>query len=122
MGFRNIANKIVKVIPYKMFISLYPTLQKTKFRDAADSMFYEKMFRSSLIIKDKEKFIINLRTKQQFMLIKQGIWNYKIANFCFVKDILSIIIWCVESGYIPVVDIFPPKDGYYSDNTYSLWD
>lgn len=42
MGLGNIANKIMKIIPYKAFVSLYSTLQKTKFRDAADSMFYEK--------------------------------------------------------------------------------
>lgn len=121
MGRGNIFCKIVNILPYKMFISLYPKLQKSKFGDAADSIFYSKMLRSSSLIKDKE-ILVSLRTKQQPMLIKRGIWNYKIANFCFVKDMLSIIIWCVESGYTPVVDIFPPKDGYYSDNTYSLWD
>ena len=121
MGFGKLLEVPMKLLPYNSFISLYPRIQMSKFADAADAVFYHKMLRSSLLIKDKETYLMRLRLNQKFMLIKRGLWGYKIANFCFVKDMLANIIWCVEQGYIPIIDIYPPKEGYYTVNTQPMW-
>ena len=55
------------------------------------------------------------------MVIKKGVWNYKVANFCFVKDMLSVILWCIDCGYIPLVDIYPSNSSYYNEKK-RLWD
>lgn len=70
---------------------------------------------------DTKNYLKNKEYTNKLCLIKSGTWEYQLANFCFLKDMLEIFVWCVEKGYIPVVDIYPRNSDYYSDNT-RLWD
>ena len=77
----------------------------------------------SKIIKDTDNYLDKIEKKKKYCYINKGLWEYRIANFCFVKDMLSVIIWCVDCGCIPIVNVFPEREekSYYSSNE-SLWD
>lgn len=111
----------LKAIPYPLFVRMYPSLKKTKLIDFADDVYYKRFFIESPLITDTEKYLSQIIKKKRKMVIKKGVWNYQVANFCFVKDMLSVILWCIDCGYIPLVDIYPSNSSYYNEKK-RLWD
>lgn len=113
--------KILEMIPYGIFLRCYPLLLKSKFVDFANYALYNSFLKKSRIIKSGDKYIKKVKKKGKYCFIEKGIWNYQLVNFCFVKNMLSIIIWCVECGYIPIVDLYPTNEKSYTQNT-NLWE
>lgn len=112
---------VLGAIPYNSFLKIYPKLCKTKLVDFVNEVYSDRFFNSSDLFLDTKNYLINKKYCNKVCLIKSGTWEYQLANFCFLKDMLEIFVWCVEKGYIPVVDIYPRNSDYYSDNT-KLWD
>lgn len=113
--------KILEIIPYGIFLRVYPFLKKTKISDFADYAFENKFEKKSKVINCPEKHLSKVREKGKYCFIENGTWDYRIVNFCFVKNMLSDIIWCIERGYIPVVRLTAPEKSNYSENKY-LWE
>lgn len=112
---------VLGAIPYNNFLKIYPKLCKTKLVDFVNEVYSDRFFNSSELFLDTKNYLKNKEYTNKLCLIKSGTWEYQLANFCFVKDMLESIIWSVESGYIPVVDIYPKNSKYYSGDT-RLWD
>ena len=121
MNLSSVAKNILKMIPYDLFIKLYPKLCKTKLNDFTNEVYSDRFFNSSELFLDTKNYLKNKEYTNKLCLVKSGTWEYQLANFCFLKDMLEIFVWCVEKGYIPVVDIYPRNSDYYSGNT-RLWD
>lgn len=121
MGLGKVFRYGINAISYKELVRLYPKLRNTSMSDIADDVFSKKFYSSSQLINNKNDLFSRLYRNQQYMYIKKGLWDYRLSNFCFVKDMLANIIWCVERGYIPVVDIYPPADAHYS-GLQNLWE
>lgn len=113
--------RVLKAVPYHLFVRMYPLLRKTKLIDFVDDVYYDRFFIESPLVTTTDKYLSQIIKKQQKMIIKNGIWNYQVANFCFVKDMLSVILWCLDCGYIPLVDIYPSNSSYYTAKN-RLWD
>lgn len=121
MGISDLSRFCLKALPYKMFIKLYPKLKESRLSDITDGVFGERFFFSSSLVNRQNESFLDSSARNRYMLIQRGLWDYRVANFCFVKDMLANIIWCVERGYIPVVDIYPPEDTHYSERV-NLWE
>ncbi len=121
MGIGKLVNVILHAIPYRAFLKLYPSLSKTIMSEIADRVYKTRFFSSSLLVHKAETVEKKVRVNKKHMTISKGIWDYQLANFCFIKDMLPLIIWCVELGYIPVILINPNNPKYYT-NSLSLWD
>lgn len=121
MGLGKLFRVGLSTLSYKQLLSLYPKLINTNISDIADDVLFRKFFLSSQLINNKVNLISQLNTNPQYMCIKKGLWDYRLSNFCFVKDMLANIIWCVEQGYIPIIDIYPPDDAHYSEPQ-NLWE
>lgn len=121
LGLGNIAVRFCRLLPYKILIKVYPGLKKSRFSDSADSVLYEKFFKYSSLKNGSEALPSFLESGRNPILIQRGLWEYRLSNFCFVKDMLANIIWCIERGCSPIVDIYPPKDSSYSESQ-NLWE
>lgn len=117
---KRLINIFLNLLPYKFLIKNYPKLKNTKLCDCVNSVLYKRFFKESKLITDFDNYIKKIANSEKYYVIKAGIWNYKICNFCFLKDMLSIIIWCLECGYKPVIDILPDSD-YYTEKS-NLWE
>ena len=98
MGISDLSRFCLKALPYKMFIKLYPKLKKSTLSDIVDGMLGERFIVSSSLLNKQNESLTDLSAKNRYILIKRGLWDYRIANFCFVKDMLANIIWCAERG------------------------
>ena len=78
--------RALKAVPYHLFVRMYPLLRKTKLIDFVDDVYYDRFFIESPLVTTTDKYLSQIIKKQQKMIIKNGIWNYQVANFCFVKD------------------------------------
>ena len=121
MGLGKIARKSIDIIPYKTLVYFYPRLRKTGASDIVDSAFRRKFFRSSQLTGDKTEMLSGLSAANRYMSVCKGLWDNRVSNFCFVKDMLANIIWCAERGYLPVIEVYPPADTHYSARS-NLWE
>lgn len=115
-----VINFLLKIMPYKLLIKIYPYLKKTILRDIIDTIYYERFFRESELVNDFDNYIGKIEKSKKYCIINQGEWAYRICNFCFVKDMISLMIWCMESGYKPIINILPSSD-YYEEKS-NLWE
>ncbi len=115
-----ISKPIFKLMPYKNLSKLYAKAKKSIFTDAIDENYREKFFKKSKLFLDFDKYIEKAKGFTRFCLIQQGTWDYRVINFCFIREMISNIIWCLENGYKPVIDI-DAKIGNYSERT-NLWE
>lgn len=111
---------IFNLLPYKFLVKNYPKLKNTKLCDCVNDVLYQRFFKESKLITDFDNYIKKIANSGKYYVIKTGIWNYKICNFCFLKDMMSIMIWCLECGYKPIIDIYPNSD-YYTERS-NLWE
>lgn len=120
----NIFSKLIKwflkIVPYKFLIRNYHKLIKTKLTDIVNIVLYERFFKESKIVTDFDNYIKKLNRSKKYYVIKEGIHKYRICNFCFLKDMLSIMIWCLENEYYPIIEIYPESE-YYSEKS-NLWE
>lgn len=122
MGFkRKIISAFINILPYSFLRKNYVRLKKSKFADFLDQIYYEKFFKKSKVYLDFEGSIDKLKNSNKYCVIREGNWSYKVINFCFVREMLSNIIWSIENGYIPVIDVYPDKSGVYKSNS-NLWE
>ncbi|MDY4085468.1 MAG: hypothetical protein SOY57_07940 [Ruminococcus bromii] len=121
MKIGNFVSRVLKTIPYGSFVKMYPSLRNTQLVDVADAVYYERFFKDSKLISNPEACINKALKNKKYILIKEGLWKYQVVNFCFVRDMISNIIWSLDCGYIPIVDVYPNDSDYYSDNG-RLWD
>lgn len=91
-----------------------------KFIDIFERVYYKRFFKESNLVNDFEGFIEKSKQYDKLCLIKAGNWEYKVINFCFVREMLANIIWCLENGYKPLIDIYP-TNGNYTEHT-NLWE
>lgn len=125
MGLGNVVKLTLRCIPYSLFVKLYPIFKKSRISflsDFSDEVYYKRFLKESPLINDTDNYINKVKKKNKYCLIKRGVWEYKIANFCFVKDMLSLILWCLDSGYLPIVSCYPHESQEYYKDDVSLWD
>lgn len=108
--------------PYQKMVNKYTKMKTEGFKyiDVVEDVYRKRFFKESEMVKDFEGFIEKAKSFNKFCLIKAGNWDYKVINFCFVREMLANIIWCLENGYKPIIDIYP-SGGNYSDNS-NLWE
>lgn len=108
--------------PYKKMVAIYASKKnkKYKFIDILEEVYVQRFFKESDLIKDYDACIEKVRECSRYCLIQSGNWNYKVINFCFIREMLSNIIWCIENGYKPLIDIMP-SGGTYSTHS-NLWE
>lgn len=107
-------------MPYSFLKSNYLKLSTSKFQDFTSREYYNKFFKKSMLVKDFDACIAQVEKNNKYCLIQQGAFEYRIINFCFVRDMLSLMIWCLENGYKPLIDIYPVSD-YYEEKS-NLWE
>lgn len=118
---RKIISAFINILPYSILRKNYVKLKKSIFADFLDQIYYEKFFKKSKVYLDFEGSIDKLKNSNKYCVIREGNWSYKVINFCFVREMLSNIIWSIENGYIPVIDVYPDKSGVYKSNS-NLWE
>ena len=47
--------------------------------------------------------IVNKYTKE--MVIQEGEYEYNYFNFCYLNNILSLVIYCLYHGYLPIIEL-----------------
>ena len=121
MGFGKYVTKLFEIIPYGLFLKMYPFLKKTKLSDFADYAFENVFEKKSRILNNTKKHLQKVAKKGRYCSIEKGTWDYQFVNFCLVKNMLSNIIWCVERGFIPIINLFPSESSNYTIKS-NLWE
>lgn len=116
----NLCYVLFTIIPYKFLIALYPSLKTHKCGDVLDSIICSKFYKKSKLYKDFDSFIIKAKHYKKYCIIENGNWSYRIINFLFVNEMLSMVVWCLERGYKPIINVYP-TNGIYSEQT-NLWE
>ena len=78
---------------------IYPNLQYlfTKF----DSVKYR-----NYVVSLPENFASDISQKyQKVMRICEGEYEYEYFNFCYLNNVLSLVIFCLRSGFLPSIEI-----------------
>ncbi len=107
-------------MPYKQLVKLYPRLKKSIFADLIDAIYEERFIKESELFQNFDNYIEKAKGFTKYCLIQEGNWEYRVINFCFINEMMSDIIWCLENGYKPLIDI-DAKVGNYSEKT-NLWE
>lgn len=102
---------VLRVIPYPMLVKIYDPLSKTIFRDYLDYVYVERFYKESKIVYDLDSVISKAKKKNRFYIINYGLWDYKFFNFCFLKNMISLIIYSLERGFIPLICIKNNENG-----------
>ncbi len=121
MGIKHDAiKKMCNLIPYSFFNKNYIKLSNSKIGDFMGEAYCNKFFKKSKLIKNFDSYISEIEKNNKYCIIQQGVYKYKIINFCFIRDMISLIIWCIENGYKPLIDIYPNSE-YYEKKS-NLWE
>lgn len=117
-----LVKKWFEFIPYEVLVRAYEKHKnkKYKFIDIYEEVYYKRFFKESLLIKDFDKSLQKVMDNNNYCLINEGNWEYKVINFCFIREMIANIIWCLENGYKPLINIFP-KNGNYKSHS-NLWE
>lgn len=118
--FKKLVKWFLKIAPYNFLIKNYHKLIQTKLADIVNSVLYERFFKESKIITDFDNYIQKIKRNKKYYVIKEGLYKYRICNFCFLKDMMSIMIWCLENEYFPIIEIYPDSE-YYAEKS-NLWE
>ncbi len=113
-------NKICNLMPYSFLKNNYLKLSTSKLNDFTDGEYYNKFLKKSMLVRDFDAYIDQVEKNNKYCIIQQGAFEYKIINFCFVRDMISLMIWCLENGYKPLIEIYPSSD-YYEEKS-NLWE
>ncbi|MBO7254516.1 MAG: hypothetical protein J6V36_04355 [Clostridia bacterium] len=111
-----------KIVPFGFLVKKYTNIKLSKsiFEDIFEQVYVERFFEKSLLVKNFDECCKKVESSNRYCLIQQGNWEYKVINFCFVKEMLSNIIWCIERGYKPLIDI-KSSIGNYKEKS-NLWE
>ena len=116
---RELCYSVLSHIPYKMLIKRYPKMKQTFFSYVIEEIIKNEFVNKSDLYLDFEKYIDRAKNFNKYCIIECGNWKYRIINFLFINEMLSMVLWCLECGYKPIINVFP-TGGIYSEET-ELW-
>ncbi len=108
--------KILYILPYKKLVKYYDKISNTKIVDLLNKVYRDRFFVESELVKDIDGVLSKIAKTNKYCIINAGEFEYKLFNFCFVKDMISLIIYSIERGYMPVINVKSKVD---NDN---LWE
>lgn len=96
-----------RLLPYKLLSKMYFFVCKkdSVFKKLIEQVCNENFFSKSSIVRKHNKTINKTKKKKKYCIIKRVIWDHQYVNICFISEVMSLIIWCLENGFIPVIDI-----------------
>lgn len=119
---KNLIRLYFQLIPYSLFMKKYDKDKLCKFKalDIYEQVCVKRFFKDSPLIKNFEECCEKAEKSNKYCLIKQGSLEYKVVNFCFVREMVANIIWCLERGYKPLIDIDSSYGNYKVKS--NLWE
>lgn len=97
----------VSLLPYRSLIRFYNRLKEKRgdMFSVVESLLRDRLFDKSSVAKNFEKTIRKANKKNKWCIIQKLNWNYSYINVCFISEVLSLVIWCLENGYKPAIDV-----------------
>ena len=106
------SKKALALLPYMALVKKYNSSREKQsdlYKDI-EELLCEKFFTDSPVVKDFDSTLDQADKKNKYCIIEKVIWNHQYINVCFISEVLSLIIWCLENGYKPLVDVKNSKN------------
>lgn len=124
MGIKNLLRRSVKLavrsLPYSFIVKYYMRIRSTKLVDIWEEVYLQRFFEESPLAKDLDGFLAKAESFDKYCIIKEAPFDYKLITFNFIREMMSDIIWSLERGYKPVIDILPVAGKYIEQS--NLWE
>ena len=65
------------------------------------------------LVADFDGVCQTISSKRRAMVIRRGQWSNKYFNIACLSNTLSLILYALFNGYVPIIDINDGEDGYF---------
>ncbi|MBQ3285200.1 MAG: hypothetical protein IJH40_06115 [Ruminococcus sp.] len=111
MKSQNLTNRIklksLSILPYGLLVRVYNSSKRNKdaLNSSVEDLIIKRFFKDSPIVKDFNATIDRAKKNNKWCVIEQTVFSYSYVNVCLISEVISLTLWCLENGYMPLYDI-----------------